>query len=492
MKYLSIIITLACVFSLFFSSESVYGNTDQEVHVSGSPNPVGAGARALGMGGAFIGVADDATAASWNPGGLIQLETPEISLVLSYENLGEKRTFETNPGASGTYELSLYDINYMSMAYPFTLSETNMIVSLNYQTMYNFNKEHQYNYHYQKFASTVANPGPPLVITREIKDSSQRQSSQVTDGYLKAFSPAMAFQWSPKFSVGIAINYFHPDLGSKWEMNYTDNYEGKKYDTVKRTLNNNPLPDIVTTYSVTGKSRYLNEYTFQTSMNPFNFDETSYHIGFLWNINSYLTLGGVYKPGFTAKVHFRESREREDHSVDDAAPFTESHSVSPWEVITNEDQQMDMPASYGLGLACRFTDQFSMDLDVYRTDWQDFVLRQADGTEISLITGQERSLANTEPTYQVRLGGEYLYLYKHKYAIPFRAGLFYDPEPTENDPDKFYGFSLGSGIAANRFAFDIAYQFRWGNGVRKTRLGTEEVFQDIQQHTVYASIIFYF
>ena len=55
----------------------------QELRFSGSPNPVGAGARALGMGGAFIGVADDATAASWNPGGLIQLETPEVSAVVS-------------------------------------------------------------------------------------------------------------------------------------------------------------------------------------------------------------------------------------------------------------------------------------------------------------------------------------------------------------------------------------------------------------------------
>jgi hypothetical protein len=33
------------------------------------------------MGGAFIAVADDPTAASWNPGGLVQLESPEVSIV---------------------------------------------------------------------------------------------------------------------------------------------------------------------------------------------------------------------------------------------------------------------------------------------------------------------------------------------------------------------------------------------------------------------------
>ena len=42
---------------------------------------LGAGARALGMGGAFLARADDATAASWNPAGLSYLLRPEVSLV---------------------------------------------------------------------------------------------------------------------------------------------------------------------------------------------------------------------------------------------------------------------------------------------------------------------------------------------------------------------------------------------------------------------------
>ena len=41
----------------------------------------GAGARALGLGGAFIAVADDATAVSFNPAGLAQLLNPEVSFV---------------------------------------------------------------------------------------------------------------------------------------------------------------------------------------------------------------------------------------------------------------------------------------------------------------------------------------------------------------------------------------------------------------------------
>jgi len=40
---------------------------------------IGAGARALAMGGAFTAIADDATAAYWNPAGLTQLEKQEVS-----------------------------------------------------------------------------------------------------------------------------------------------------------------------------------------------------------------------------------------------------------------------------------------------------------------------------------------------------------------------------------------------------------------------------
>ncbi|KJU82207.1 hypothetical protein MBAV_005599, partial [Candidatus Magnetobacterium bavaricum] len=49
-----------------------------------------------------------------------------------------------------------------------------------------------------------------------------------------------------------------------------------------------------------------------------------------------------------------------------------------------------------------------------------------------------------------------------KYVVPLRAGVFYDPAPAEGKVDNFYGFSFGSGITFKRFAFDVAYQYRFG------------------------------
>jgi len=42
---------------------------------------IGVGARALGMGGAFVSVADDASGAYWNPAGLVQLQQREAMLM---------------------------------------------------------------------------------------------------------------------------------------------------------------------------------------------------------------------------------------------------------------------------------------------------------------------------------------------------------------------------------------------------------------------------
>ena len=57
------------------------GSATAHAQIGLSLNRAGSGARAAGMGDAFIAVSDDGTAASWNPAGLAQLRQPEFSLV---------------------------------------------------------------------------------------------------------------------------------------------------------------------------------------------------------------------------------------------------------------------------------------------------------------------------------------------------------------------------------------------------------------------------
>src|SRR5438445_4379438 len=80
------------------------------------------GARSLGMGGAFLGLADDASASEANPAGLTILRKPEFSI--ETRNYQEQQVFST----SGTYPdiqrtaFSHYsqraDIAFASFVYP--------------------------------------------------------------------------------------------------------------------------------------------------------------------------------------------------------------------------------------------------------------------------------------------------------------------------------------------------------------------------------------
>jgi hypothetical protein len=79
----------------------------------------GVGARALAMGGAFVAVADDATAAYWNPAGLVQLREREFTLMHAgqWGNV-VKRDFlnAALPGAE-SYAVSLYRVGVDDIPY---------------------------------------------------------------------------------------------------------------------------------------------------------------------------------------------------------------------------------------------------------------------------------------------------------------------------------------------------------------------------------------
>ncbi|GAG92564.1 unnamed protein product, partial [marine sediment metagenome] len=76
-KNLSFIFTLMILF-IFTGSSSIYAAGKG---TSGAPFlKIGGGVRAIGMGGAFGAVADDATTIYWNPGGLTNISDKEITV----------------------------------------------------------------------------------------------------------------------------------------------------------------------------------------------------------------------------------------------------------------------------------------------------------------------------------------------------------------------------------------------------------------------------
>lgn len=447
-----------------------------QVQITSSPNPVGSGARALGMGAAFIAVADDATAASWNPGGLTQLERPEFSLVYSNKFFSEDFGSSDYPELDTSDSVSISEINYISAVYPIkhTFAGRNMVLSLNYQKKYDFDRDISGARVNQTLATST---GDFQSFSANI-DYKQR-------GQLSALSPAFAIELTDKLSVGATVNIWNSSLlsNNKWSST------------------NDQL--LITRFN--GKVFPFSFFNYREKLEYDNFDGLNFTLGALYKPNPRWGIGVVYNSKFTADV--QETRTTNGGLA----------GISYGYRRRTTDLEYVFPSSIGLGVSYRFpNDKLTLSFDVTRTEWNQFIIHDPNNRSISRqrrsgVTGQSLTTApEIDPTYTVRVGMEYVFVNPKKprqdYLPSLRAGLFYDPEPSggrestfwglsegDGSPDPFYGFTLGTGVLIkNRVNIDAAYTYRTGDGARSDTFGLSGTDADVDQHLFYLSTVIYF
>lgn len=447
----------------------------QSVNITSSPNVVGSGARALGMGGAFIAVADDATSASWNPGGLTQLERPELSLVYDFKWDREEFSSGIHPEMDGPHSLSLTGINYLSAVYPipWTLAGRNFVVSLNYQRKYDFDRQLRLRYR-------DATPLALGNIASLFADIDYRQ-----EGQLGSLSPAFGFEITDKLSVGMVLNFWHESLMPENEW--------KSVIEERRSflINGGYLPASWLSFRM--EERYK------------NFRGFSYTLGALYKPDDRWSFGLVYHSKFTGDVDYERSQELRVGGV-------------PGRFITQtRHKEITFPSAVGLGAAYRFpNDKLTLTMDVTRREWDQFVIhdprnRDPRMRKVSGVSGLPDGTHDVDATWTVRMGAEYVFVNERKPVqnlLPsLRAGLFYDPEPAsgrrdtlfglrrggDGSPDDYFGVALGAGLLiGNRVNLDLAYIYRWGDDVRRDTFGFAQTSADVDQHAVYLSTVIYF
>ena len=155
-------------------------------------NITGAGARAAGMGGAFIGVADDATAITWNPAGLTQLYRPEVSLVTRY--IAENYKYESSYSDGSVDNQSHFIVNFASVAYP--LMNGRIVAAIAFQKQLDW---------YSGWES---------------------DEDETADGGANTIIPGIAVRVLPILSVGFSTNIW---MGSSIKNTFD-------YDYVERTI----------------------------------------------------------------------------------------------------------------------------------------------------------------------------------------------------------------------------------------------------------------
>ncbi len=460
------------------------------VSISSAPRPVGSGARALGM-SAFTGIADDATAASWNPAGLIQLERPEISGVMSYLSRSEDFS-STDPGLSvAPGDMGSTDINYLSGVLPFRVFNTNFVVSLNYQQVYSFDRK--LDFAYVGHSRDVTSENLPGGLSLETVSSSETTSEIdfAQDGSIYAITPALAVQITPRLSFGAAVNLYRNRLTESNTFSERTDVRWQQRTDIGLKLLGSPAarqPESAWIFSE-GKQSESKEFSDVKGANL--------TVGGLWNVTGKLALGFTADLPYTLDMKETVTLEaKPTKSVDQDNKVT--FSRSPYEGIepVESDVEYDFPLTLGLGAAYRFSDAFSVAGDLSWTNWSGFVFRKEDGTQVNPINHDTRAddgkLDPVTDTWAVRLGAEYLFILK-KTVIPLRAGIFLEQQPGVGQPDDIYGASLGTGISIGNVIFDVAYQARFGNDVLESVFANvESTDADTVEHLAFASVIVHF
>jgi long-subunit fatty acid transport protein len=301
-----------------------------------APEPVGSGARALGQ-SAFIAVADDATAASWNPAGLINLERPEASFVGAWRSTNYDYS-STSPFLS--IEPASWDegqINFMSFAYPLKVGNKDLVLSVNYHQVYDFRLD---------LDATVTGTGGGTL-------------GACAKGAVSAYSFAGGFSmpFCPQVSLGASFNW------------YTRNFlNGYAWQT--KTTWNDPNP------------------SFERTDTFDDFRAYNFTFGLLWDIyekgENLLTFGLVFHTPFTARV---------DHEREDVLVVNNKRFVIP-QPLGRLD--MDFPLSLGAGVNYRFSDRFSMAFDMDWTQWSQFKQTDHRGNESRPIGNGSGDIADTD------------------------------------------------------------------------------------------------
>jgi hypothetical protein len=419
----------------------------ERLELPSSFNPVGSGARALGMGGAFISIADDATAASWNPGALIQIRRPEIAFVGTYFERREENDFSLTPELSGNETVTNSNLNYFSISVPCgaQVCGKNMVFSLNYQNLYNFDRQWD-------FAVNQSDE----VFSQNI------EVNYIQKGNLSPLGLAFAVQATETLSLGLTLNIWNNfNNNTQWQQ---------KYNTYDMSVFNN---------SAVSSDVYRKE--------EYEFNGVNVNLGVFWHLyqseEQKLTMGLVLKTPFTADIE-HTTYSRETYVFSGGLPQTfENHAQS--------DEKLHLPMSYGIGLSYQFSDAFTLAADVYKTEWDEFYAKDGLGNKTSPISNLPYNVSDVDAGYQFHFGGEYRYISQQfgaGYIIPLRAGIFYDPAPAEGSSDNYYGFSLGTGIAYEKYVFDIAYQYRFADNVNGHIFTQEDFSQDVKEHTLYSSL----
>lgn len=171
-------------------------------------NDFGVGARAMGMGGAFIGVADDSTALYWNPAGLSQIKRVEFFGGLSH---GRLETHTKYFGSPDTTFISNTRPNSFAIVLPVPVRRGGLAFAMGVNRVQSFDSRVRFS----GLNTSTADEDPEFfgLFIKEITDES--------DG-IYSWNFGVAVEVAPGVSLGGSLNFLSGNYEYKLSLDADD------------------------------------------------------------------------------------------------------------------------------------------------------------------------------------------------------------------------------------------------------------------------------
>jgi len=435
----------------------------------------GNGARAMGMGNAYLGVSDDINAVTWNPAGLFKMESPIIGF--SYTSLSARGQFSSQRLNSTPVSLpserivldhgasidALTSLNFLA---PLRIKGHPFVGSIAYSRNSNEFQKQGYKFDFLELFPIFNEVGTFLFTDTVLGNVNTTTELR---GGIESVNIGFGTRVYSNLAFGTCLNV----------------YSGK----IQRSSNSIGLaPGIPINNFQHG---YGTIYQNQIDSNSFS--------GFNATVGLKLD-GAKFDAGLVVRTPFSLNQKGEEVSIE----IVDLNGVA---FITDTTFRIDLLTKYDIPLMVGFGVGYQ-----YRENWlfaADMEYRNFSSSKIKirenliLVPGgnnieEFRVLDNSQwqwsNVFIVRAGTEYL-KETSVGTIPLRAGLGYVPLPTPNvdvngnrSTSVSYQFSVGTGIHWNQIKLDLGYMYKTYN----LESGGFIAEENSQNHFLIASFTGYF
>ena len=420
----------------------------------------GGGARAEGMGKAFIAVSDDITAGSWNPAGLYIQGKPVLSF--SYGSLAPRGSTNSSFFLK-TWEFdhtgSFSNVTAINFVSPIRIKGHHFVGSFNYTR--NFDE-------FQGWALSWPEVWIFDVFGQEDTFDLDYSLSSEFHGGLNSVNVGFGTRLYKNLTFGTSLNI----------------YTGETVGELHLTTTYDRWPDF---FSI---GQYMRQLDSVTVIDTNKFSGYNVTIGFKLE-GERLDAGLIVRTPFAMSIKTGRSvyDVLKQGGIDEGELLPVIGDTAYYDDLL---AKYDMPLMVGAGVAFRASENLLLAADAEYRHFSGGKIDLRDSLRIDPGGHNEEYFTEFDPkwnnVFAVRLGGEYL-RETGIGLIPMRAGLGYVPVPSPNvdisggtSTVVSYDFSLGTGIHWSQIHLDWAYTFTTSERASNADLYGQLTFYEEQKN----------